>query len=276
MTSGWPFARACRWEELVDQCRLQRRPLSRSAPVSLLITITFEFQKQISSSSLGFHSARFLSLVCSKERRWRGCARARPAAARRLCPWAGLKLIHPNRSCVGSVRPFRVREAVSGRWLCTTLLESSYCIKKRLLIWSVCAARGIWAASLSLLQPVLISLRIFNFFQEIGHYGWLHYLQFFFFCLLWCLCQQCLCKGAWWYWMVRMNKCSGNSIAILLSSTSVLSKSNLTTYYVSQLRCWWDGKTISFPFDLKGTSVCLRCSVLFERNICDLQVLCML
>lgn len=137
MTSGWPFARACRWEELVDQCRLQRRPLSRSAPVSSLITITFEFQKQISSSSLGFHSARFLSLVCSKERHWCGCAHARPAAARRLCPWAGLKLIHPNCSCVGSVRPVRVREAVSGMWLCTPLFKSSYCIKTRLLIWSV-------------------------------------------------------------------------------------------------------------------------------------------
>lgn len=47
-----------------------------------------------------------------------------------------------------------------------------------------------------------------------------------------------------------MNKCSGNSIAILLSSTSVLSQSSLTTYYVSQPPCWRHTETI--PFTFKG------------------------
>lgn len=58
------------------------------------------------------------------------------------------------------------------------LLEPWSCIKKMLLIWSSCAASSIQAPCLAF-QPALASLCIFKFFQEIGHYDWLHYLQFF-------------------------------------------------------------------------------------------------
>jgi len=44
-----------------------------------------------------------------------------------------------------------------------------------LLIWSSCAASSIQAPCLAF-QPAYV---FFKFFQEIGHYDRLHYLQFF-------------------------------------------------------------------------------------------------
>lgn len=140
-----------------------------SISVSSLRNNCSEFQEQVGWCSSGFCVAevRWLGL---QERWQRGCALH--IALLLLVLVADVGWSSALLPCAST------KQRLGGGCALWKLLEPWSCIKKMLLIWSSCAASSIQAPCLAF-QPALASLCIFKFFQEIRHYDWLHYLQFF-------------------------------------------------------------------------------------------------